>query len=95
MDFKIYVNEDADIRLLRRLKRDTIERGRSLKHILYQWHKTVKPSFDEFVNPTLKHADIIVNGNSHNWRAVNFIVRNLKTILKEYGSIPLEDSEGN
>ena len=84
MDIKIYVTEDNDTRLLRRIKRDIRERGRTLENVLLQWHKTVKPSFDEFVAGTLKHADIIVNGNQNNKKAVNFICFNLKSILKEY-----------
>ena len=89
MDFKIYVTEDDDIRLLRRIKRDISERGRSIKSVLNQWYLTVKPSFDEFVAPTLKKADIILNGNPENWKAINFIVSNLKTILQRYKSIDL------
>lgn len=93
MDFKIFVNEDADTRLLRRIKRDMIQRGRTLNSVLYQWHKTVKPSYDEYVHQTLKNADIIVNGNANNWRAINFIVSNLKTILKNY--IQARDENGD
>ena len=59
--------------------------------VLFQWHKTVKPSYDEFVHPTLKKADIIVNGNSQNWKAVNFVVSNLKTILASYYQAPIEN----
>lgn len=50
MDFKIFVHEDADTRLLRRIKRDTTERGRTVDGVLFQWHKTVKPSYDEWVH---------------------------------------------
>lgn len=91
MDFKIFVYEDADTRLLRRIKRDTSERGRTVVGVLHQWHKTVKPLYDEFVHLTLKTADIIVNGNSGNWRAVNFVVSNLKTILNNYINAPNEN----
>ena len=95
MDFKIYVNEDADVRLLRRIKRDISERGRSIKSVLNQWYLTVKPSYDEFVAPTLKKADIIVNGNPENWKAINFIVSNLKTILQRYKSIDVDNHKSD
>ena len=91
MDFKIFVHEDADIRLLRRIKRDTTERGRTVDGVLFQWHKTVKPSYDEFVHWTLKQADIIVNGNDTNKKAIDFIVSNLKTILQNYINSPRDE----
>ena len=84
MDFKIFVTEDDDVRLMRRVKRDILSRGRTTISVLERWHLTVKPSFDQFVKGTMKKADIAVNGNANNWRAVNFIVYNLKNILGEY-----------
>mmetsp|Transcript_3803 Transcript_3803/g.3549 ORF Transcript_3803/g.3549 Transcript_3803/m.3549 type:complete len:204 (+) Transcript_3803:117-728(+) len=88
MDLKIYVTESSDTRLARRIRRDTTERGRTLENVLFQWHKTVKPSYDEYVHKTMKTADIIVNGNDSNHKAISFIVNNLKMILRQYLESP-------
>lgn len=77
MDLKLFVHEDDDVRLARRIRRDMRERGRDVIGVLKQWHNTVKPSFDEFVAPTMKFADLIVQGNEHNKTAIQFIVENL------------------
>jgi len=60
MDIKIYVMTDADIRILRRLERDIDERGRTVKGVINQYLDTVKPMHEEFIEPTKKHADIII-----------------------------------
>ena len=60
MDLKIFVHTDDDIRLARRLKRDIVERGRTVEGVLKSYHRFVKPAFQEFVKPTMKYADIIV-----------------------------------
>ena len=87
MDLKLFVHEDDDVRLARRIRRDITERGRDVIGVLNQWHKTVKPSFDEFVLPTMKHADLIVQGNETNKNAINFIVENLGKKLVEMGIV--------
>lgn len=60
MDIKIYVMTDADIRILRRLERDIDQRGRTVKGVINQYLDTVKPMHEEFIEPTKKHADIII-----------------------------------
>ena len=85
MDLKLFVHEDDDVRLARRIRRDITERGRDVIGVLKQWHKTVKPSYDEFVLPTMKHADLILQGNETNKNAINFIVENLGKKLAEMG----------
>ena len=60
MDIKIYVDTDADERLMRRIKRDMAERGRSVESILTQYSETVKPMHEEFIEPSKKYADIII-----------------------------------
>ena len=57
---KIFVDTEADIRLIRRLSRDTAERGRSVKSIIEQFVRTVKPMHDEFVEPSKRFADVII-----------------------------------
>ncbi|KAL7535204.1 hypothetical protein ACHAXR_006336 [Thalassiosira sp. AJA248-18] len=63
MDLKVYVDAPRDIRLMRRIQRDTIERGRSLSDILTQYSATVRPMHDEFVEPSKHNADLIVHGH--------------------------------
>ena len=77
MDLKLFVNEDDDVRLCRRIKRDISERGRDVLGVISQWHGTVKSSFDEFIKPTMKHSDLIVQGNETNKNAIQFIVDSL------------------
>lgn len=60
MDIRIYVMTDADIRILRRLERDIDQRGRTVKGVIDQYLDTVKPMHEEFIEPTKKHADIII-----------------------------------
>lgn len=66
MQMKIFMHCDDDIRLCRRLVRDNAERGRSVESILMQYNKFVKPSYDQFIKPTLNFADMIVNGSINN-----------------------------
>ena len=60
MDMKVFVETDSDIRLARRLQRDITERGRDIEGVLKQYNKFVKPSFEHYIEPTTKSADIIV-----------------------------------
>ncbi|MFW5804948.1 MAG: uridine kinase [Bacteroidales bacterium] len=82
MDLKVFVHADADDRLIRVIKRDIIERGRSVNTVLERYEKTVKPSHLQFIEPTKKHADIIVPQGGKNKIAIDilthFIQRNLK-----------------
>ncbi len=59
-DLRLYVETDADVRILRRIERDVIERGRDLESVIDQYLSTVKPMHEQFVEPTKKHADLIV-----------------------------------
>ena len=60
MDLRLYVETDADVRILRRIRRDVIERGRSLEGVIEQYLSTVKPMHEQFVEPTKKRADLVV-----------------------------------
>ena len=80
-DVKIFVKSDEDIRFIRRLKRDIEERGRSMDAVVNQYLTTVKPMFNKYVNPSSRHADIIIpNDNKHDV-AVDFLVAKIKDIL--------------
>ena len=66
MDIKIFVDTDADVRILRRIRRDVRERGRSLESVIDQYLTTVKPMHEQFVQPSRKNADIIVPEGGRN-----------------------------
>ncbi|MGC9331065.1 MAG: uridine kinase [Bacteroidales bacterium] len=82
MDLKVFVDADADDRLIRVINRDIVERGRSVNTVLERYEKTVKPSHLQFIEPTKKYADIIVPQGGRNKIAIDilthFIRRNLK-----------------
>jgi uridine kinase len=82
MDVKIFVDADADERLLRRLKRDMLERGRSIDSIIDQYVTTVKPMHFEFVEPSKRWADIIIPGGGENEVAIDMIVTKIQALLK-------------
>ena len=73
-DVKVFVDADADIRLIRRLRRDTRARGRSLDDVLRQYQSTVRPMHLEFVEPSKRYADVIVPRGGHNAVAIEMIV---------------------
>lgn len=74
LDVKIFVDTDADVRFIRRLKRDVNKRGRSMESVITQYLTTVKPMHEQFVEPSKRIADIIVPEGGHNVVAVNMIV---------------------
>lgn len=79
MDLKIFVMTDDDIRLSRRIQRDMAERGRTIEDVLAQYNRFVKPSYDEFIKPIMKYADIIIPHGRSNTVAIDFVLQNLKT----------------
>ncbi len=82
MDIKIFVDTDADIRILRRIDRDIKERGRSLESIVLQYRNTVQPMHIEFVEPGKRYADIIIPEGGANKIGINMIVTKIKNILE-------------
>ncbi|XP_076885132.1 uridine kinase-like protein 5 [Bidens hawaiensis] len=85
MNIKIFVDLDSDVRLGRRIKRDTVERGRNIQYVLDQYDKHVKPSFEEFILPSKKHADIIIPRGADNDVAIDLIVQHIRTKLGQHG----------
>ncbi len=83
MDIKIYVDTDADIRLCRRVLRDVRERGRTLESVLEQYQQTVKPMHEKYVEPSKKHAHIIVPEGGHNEVALEMIMSKIRRHLEE------------
>lgn len=74
MDIKIFVDTDADVRLIRRIKRDVTKRGRSLESVLTQYLATVKPMHEQFVEPSKKNADVVVLEGGKNLVALEMII---------------------
>jgi len=81
MDLKLFVDTDADIRFIRRLTRDIQERGRSLDSVVTQYLSTVRPMHLEFVEPSRRHADVIIPEGGHNEAAIEMIAARLASIL--------------
>lgn len=78
MDIKIFVDTDADVRILRRILRDVKERGRSLDSVVQQYLKTVKPMHEQYVQPSRQFADIVVLDGGHNLVALDMITQRIK-----------------
>jgi len=81
MDIKIFVDTDPDIRILRRIERDMIERGRTLESVLKQYRTTVRPMHIEFVEPSKRFADIILPEGGFNKIGIDMIIAKIKNIL--------------
>lgn len=80
-DLKVFVDVDSDIRLLRRIKRDVVKRGRSIESVMHQYQDVVKPMYEKFVYPSKNNADIIILKGRENLKAVNLLVNNIASIL--------------
>lgn len=83
MDMRIFVDTDADIRFIRRLRRDMVERGRTLDSVVKQYLSTVRPMHMEFVEPSKRYADIIVPQGGDNRVAMEMIVSRIRAVLNE------------
>ncbi len=81
MDIKIFVDTDADERILRRILRDTRERGRSVESVVNQYRRTVKPMHEQFVEPSKRFADIIVLDGGYNLVALDMIMMKIRNHL--------------
>ncbi len=81
MDFRIYVDTDPDIRLIRRIARDVRERGRTVDSVIEQYLRTVRPMHLQFVEPSRRYADVIVPEGGHNAVAVDMICNQVRALL--------------
>jgi uridine kinase len=79
-DLKVYVDTDADVRFIRRLQRDLAERGRSLGSVIDQYLETVRPSHEQFIEPTKRFADVIIPHGGRNNAAFDMLVARLKEL---------------
>jgi len=82
LDIKIFVDTDADLRLIRRLQRDITERGRTTEAVIKQYLATVRPMHLEFVEPSKRYADIIIPEGGFNAAALDMVVARVEALLK-------------
>ncbi len=83
MDMKLFVDTDADIRIIRRLTRDIKERGRSFDSVIEQYTNVVRPMHNQFIEPTKRYADIIIPEGGQNHVAIDLMVTKIQTILEQ------------
>ena len=88
MDMKVFVDTDADVRILRRIVRDVKERGRTLDSVVNQYLTTVKPMHEQFVEPSKRKADLIVPEGGHNLVALELLI-NKERQPHPRGNMPL------
>jgi len=81
IELKIYVDTDADLRLIRRIKRDIAERGRTLESVIEQYLTTVRPMHLEFVEPSKRHADVIIPRGGQNMAALELVMARVLSML--------------
>ncbi len=82
MDIKIFVDTDADERLMRRIRRDTLERGRALESIIDRYTQTVKPMHMRFVEPSKRWADVIIPRGGGNFVAIDMVLSRIHKMLE-------------
>lgn len=82
-DIKIFVDTDADIRLIRRIRRDITERGRTTESVLRQYETTVRPMHLEFVEPAKRYADVIIPEGGYNRVALDMVIARIETMVRD------------
>jgi uridine kinase len=83
MDIKLFVDTDADVRIIRRMVRDIRDRGRTLESVIDQYTSVVRPMHNQFIEPTKRYADIIIPEGGQNLVAIDLMVTKIKTILED------------
>ena len=83
MDVRVFVDTDPDVRLIRRIQRDVMERARSLESVINQYINTVKPMHEQFIEPTKRYADIIIPEGGENVKGINILCRYVEGLVKE------------
>ncbi len=83
MDIKVFVDTDSDLRIIRRMSRDINERGRTVESVVEQYLKTVRPMHLEFVEPSKRHAHIIIPEGGHNLVAVDMLITKIRSVIEE------------
>ncbi len=85
MDIKLFVDTDADVRILRRIVRDVRDRGRSLDSVVNQYLSTVKPMHEQFVEPSKRCADVIIPEGGRNLVALSMVMERIRAYLEKKG----------
>ena len=85
MDIKLFVDTDADVRILRRIVRDVRDRGRSLESVVNQYLTTVKPMHEQFVEPSKRCADVIIPEGGNNAVALSMVMERIRAYLRKKG----------
>ena len=83
MDIKLFVDTDADVRILRRIVRDVRDRGRSLDSVVKQYLSTVKPMHEQFVEPSKRNADLIIPEGGRNQVAMEIVMERIRGFLRK------------
>ncbi len=94
-DLKVYVDTDADVRLIRRLQRDVAERGRTAASVIDQYLQTVRPSHLQFIEPTKRYADVILPHGGRNEPAVGVLVARLRELVTDRTNLDRGGSSGS
>lgn len=81
LDIKIFVDTDSDLRIIRRIRRDVLERGRSLEFVLNQYLETVRPMHQQFIEPSKRYADIIIPEGGKNLVAMDMLITKIQALL--------------
>lgn len=89
MDIKLFIDADADVRFIRRLRRDLVERGRSVDSIIRQYEESVRPMHEQFVEPSKRWADVIIPEGGHNRVAIDLVKTKIRDLLRERGVEPV------
>ena len=92
LDLRVYVMTDADVRILRRIERDVVDRGRDLEGVMEQYLETVKPMHEQFVEPTKKNADVIIPEGA-NQMAIDLLIEKIAAERSDDGTEPDYDRE--
>ena len=85
MDIKLFIDADPDVRFIRRLRRDLVERGRSVDSIIRQYEESVRPMHMQFVEPSKRWADVIIPEGGHNRVAIDLVKTKIRDLLRERG----------
>src|SRR6476661_8573876 len=94
MDIKLFIDADPDVRFIRRLRRDLVERGRSVDSIIRQYEESVRPMHLQFVEPSKLYADLIIPEGGHNKVAIDLVKTKISELLRERtpADAPLSES---
>jgi len=83
-DIKLFVDTDADVRLIRRIRRDITERGRTVESVINQYMETVRPMHLEFVEPSKRYADVIIPEGGHNAIAIDMVTDRIRNMMESH-----------